>query len=144
MLHSKPCQKPCSPTSLSPTVGTPLSDPHSYRSLIESLRYLNFTKPYFSFAVSRVCQFMTNPTDLHLHAAKRILRHLRGTLSSSLLFKPGPIQLSAYSDAAWAGDPSNRRSTTSFIVFMSSNPITWAAKKRSTVSRSSTEAEYQT
>lgn len=144
MFHSKPCQKPYFFTRLSPPIGTALSDPHSYKSLIESLQYLNFTKPDFSFAVSQVCQFMTNPTDLHLHAAKHILRHLRGTLLSSLLFKPGPIQLSAYSDAEWAGDPSNQRSTTSFIVFLSSNPITWAAKKQPTVSRSSTEAEYET
>jgi len=144
MFHSKSCQKPCSSTRLSPTAGTPLFDPHSYRSLIESLQYLNFTKLDFSFAVSQVCQFMTNPTDLHLHAAKRILRHLKATLLSSLLFKPRPIQLSAYSDAEWAGDLSNQRSTTSFIVYMSSNPIAWAAKKQPTVSRSSTEAEYQT
>ena len=86
---------------------------------------------------------MTNPTDVHLQAAKHILRHLKVTLTSSILLKPGPIFLSAFLDADWASDPSARRSTTGFIAFLGSNPITWAAKKQPAVSRSSTEAEYR-
>ena len=86
---------------------------------------------------------MTNPTDVHLQAAKRILRYLKVTLTSRILLKPGPIFLSAFSDADWAGDLSARRSTTGFIAFLGSNPITWVAKKQPTVSRSSTEAEFR-
>ena len=86
---------------------------------------------------------MTNPTDVHLQAAKHILRYLKVTLTSSILLKPGPIFPSAFSDADWAGDLSARRSTTSFIAFLGSNPITWAAKKQLVVSRSSIEVEYR-
>lgn len=34
-------------------------------------------------------------------------------------------------------------STTSFIIFMGSNPISWSFKKKTTVSRLSTEAKYR-
>ena len=121
----------------------PLVDPHSYRSLVGALQYLTFTCPDLLFVVNQVCQFMTNPTDVHLQAAKRILRYLKVTLTSRILLKPGPIFLSAFSDADWAGDLSARRSTTGFIAFLGSNPITWVAKKQPAVSRSSTEAEYR-
>uniref|UniRef100_A0A2N9HH13 Integrase catalytic domain-containing protein n=1 Tax=Fagus sylvatica TaxID=28930 RepID=A0A2N9HH13_FAGSY len=48
-----------------------------------------------------------------------------------------------YSDADWAGDPDDRRSTSGLLVYLGSNPITWSAKKQATVSRSSTESEYR-
>uniref|UniRef100_A0A2N9GGA2 Reverse transcriptase Ty1/copia-type domain-containing protein n=1 Tax=Fagus sylvatica TaxID=28930 RepID=A0A2N9GGA2_FAGSY len=50
--------------------------------------------------------------------------------------------LIAYADADWAGDPIDRRSTSGYVVFLGSTPITWVSKKQCTVSRSSTEAEY--
>jgi hypothetical protein len=120
-----------------------LTDVYAYRSLVGALHYLTFTRPDISFAVHQVCQFMNAPTDIHLIAAKRVLRYIRGTLNHGLFYTPGPISLSAFSDADWAGDPNDRRSTSGLLVYLGHNPITWFAKKQLTVSRSSTEAEYR-
>uniref|UniRef100_A0A2N9H7L1 Integrase catalytic domain-containing protein n=1 Tax=Fagus sylvatica TaxID=28930 RepID=A0A2N9H7L1_FAGSY len=144
MLDSKPAKSPsCPNTRLSLHDGDPLPDPHGYRSLVGALHYLTFTRPDLSFSVHQVCQYMSTPTTIHLAAAKRILRYIRGTLNHGIAFSPGPIQLSAYTDADWAGDPDDRRSTSGFLVYLGSNPITWSAKKQPTVSRSSTESEYR-
>jgi hypothetical protein len=144
MLNCSPCKTPCVPhVRLSATTGTPLTDVHAYRSLVGALHYLTFTRPDLSFAVHQVCQFMNAPTDIHLVAAKRILRYLRGTLDHGLYYTPGPTSLSAFTDADWAGDPNDRCSTSGLLVFLGHNPITWSAKKQLTVSRSSTEAEYR-
>jgi hypothetical protein len=144
MLNCTPCKTPCVPhVRLSATEGQPLTDIHAYRSLVGALHYLTFTRPNLSFAVHQVCQFMNTPTDIHLTAAKRILRYLRGTLDHRLHYTPGPISISAFSDADWAGDPNDRRSTSGLLFFLGNNPITWSAKKQLTVSRSSTEAEYR-
>ena len=86
---------------------------------------------------------MSKPCQHHLVAAKRILRFLRGTLHLGIYFKLGPLSLSAYCDADWAGDPLDRRSITSMVVFLGDSPITWSAKKQSVVSRSSIEVEYR-
>ena len=51
--------------------------------------------------------------------------------------------VSAFSDADWAGCIEDRRSTGGFAVFLGSNLISWCARKQTTVSRSSTEAEYK-
>jgi hypothetical protein len=53
------------------------------------------------------------------------------------------MMISAFSDADWAGDVDDRRSTGGFAVFLGSNLISWTARKEATVSRSSTEAEYK-
>uniref|UniRef100_A0A2N9IP51 Reverse transcriptase Ty1/copia-type domain-containing protein n=1 Tax=Fagus sylvatica TaxID=28930 RepID=A0A2N9IP51_FAGSY len=112
MFDTKPAKTPCIPnTRLTLTKGTPLQEPHSYKSLVGALHYLTFTRPDLSFAVHQVCQFMHFSTNTHFTAAKRILRYLRGTLHHG------------------------------FLLYLGSNPITWSAKKQPTVSRSSTESE---
>uniref|UniRef100_A0A2N9F2E7 Integrase catalytic domain-containing protein n=1 Tax=Fagus sylvatica TaxID=28930 RepID=A0A2N9F2E7_FAGSY len=144
MMDSKPAKTPsCPNTRLSLHEGDPLPDPHAYRSLVGALHYLTFTRPDISFSVHQVCQYMSAPTTIHFAAAKRILRYLRGTLFHGIAFHPGPLTLSAYTDADWAGDPDDRRSTSGYLVYLGSNPITWSAKKQPTVSRSSTESEYR-
>uniref|UniRef100_A0A2N9IXX5 CCHC-type domain-containing protein n=1 Tax=Fagus sylvatica TaxID=28930 RepID=A0A2N9IXX5_FAGSY len=144
MSTCKPCSTPfVSLSRIRKDDGIPLSDPTPFRSMVGGLQYLTFTRPDLSYAVNHICQFMHQPTDHHLVAAKRILRYVQGTLHHGLTFRPGPLSLTAFTDSDWAGDPMDRRSTTGLIVFLGHNPITWQSKKQPTVARSSTEAEYR-
>ena len=86
---------------------------------------------------------MSSPTSAHLEAAKRVLRYVRGTLTHGISFIPGPLTLTAFSDANWAGEPTDRCSTTSLLVFLGPSPISWSTKKQNIVSQPSTEAEYR-
>jgi len=123
--------------------GQPYSHPQQYRSIVGALQYLTFTRPDIAFSVNQACQFMHNPMHSHVVAVKRILRYLKGILDVGLHFQAGPLNLQAYNDADWVGDPNDRRSVSGSIVFLGSSPISWASKKQHTVSRSSTEAEYR-
>lgn len=111
--------------------------------MVEALQYLTFIRPDIAFSVNQVCQFMQSPIESHFIAVKQILRYLEGTMNQGLCFKPGSLQLNAYNDADWGGDPNDRHFTTGFVIFLGSNPISWSSKKQHTVSRSSTEAEYR-
>lgn len=85
---------------------------------------LTFSRPDLAFAVNHVCQFMHTSTDLHFIVVKRILRYLRGTTSYWFIVQEGyNLDISAYMDADWAGDPTYRRLTTGFTVFLGSNPV---------------------
>jgi hypothetical protein len=144
MFTCKPCSTPFVPSSTSVlTASSSLSDPLSYRSLVGALQYLTFTRPDLSFAVNSLCQHMHQPTTTHMVAAKRVLRYIRGTLSHGILFQPGPLRLTAFTDSDWAGNPVDHRSTIGFLIFLCNNLLTWASKKQPTVSRSSMEAEYR-
>ena len=123
--------------------GKPYSRPQQYRSIVGALQYLTFTRPDIAFSVNQACQFMHNPMESHVVAVKRILRYLRGTLDYGIHFQLDTLNLQAYSDADWAGDPNDRRSVSGFVVYLGSSPISWASKKQHTVSRSSAEAEYR-
>ncbi|KAI5355626.1 hypothetical protein L3X38_008521 [Prunus dulcis] len=144
MSSCRACATPCKPhTQVLQTDGEPLADPTMFRSLVGALQYLTFTRPDLAYAVNHVCQYMNNPTEVHYFLVKRILRYVQGTLEYGISFTKGPWQLSAYSDADWAGDINTRRSTTGCVVFLGCNPISWQSKKQGSVSRSSTEAEYR-
>lgn len=75
---------------------------------------------------------------------KRILRYIRHTIDLGLRFtKSSSMLLSAFSDADWAGNMDDRRSTGGYTIFFGGNLISWTSRKQAMVSRSSTEAEYK-
>ena len=129
---------------LTPTGGKPLSNPSLYRRLVGSLVYLTVTRPDISYAVHWVSQYLSAPRSTHYAAVLRILRYLKGTLFRGLFYSAqSPLVLRAFSDADWAGDPTDRRSTTGYCFFLGSYLISWRSKKQTFVARSSTEAEYR-
>ncbi|KAK0605807.1 hypothetical protein LWI29_030936 [Acer saccharum] len=145
MLDSNPVSTPLSATeSLKLADGSSLTDATQYRQVVGSLQYLSLTRPDVSFAVNKLSQFMHRPTTTHWNAVKRVLRYLKGSQYHGLLIhRKSPSHLHAFADSDWAGDPDDRRSTTAYIIFLGSTPVSWSSKKQHTVARSSTEAEFR-
>ena len=115
-----------------------------YRSAVGSLMYVMVaTRPDLAYAVGALSQFMANPSEEHVIAAKRVLRYLKGTVGCGLLLGAGGEEcLSAYSDADHAGDVNNRKSVSGYAVLYGNGAVIWSSKKQNCVSISSTEAEY--
>jgi histone deacetylase 1/2 len=103
MEQCRPVTTPMSTSDkLTRDLGEPLGseDALKYRSLVGGLQYLTLTRPDLSFAVNKVCQYLSQPTTAHYEAVKRILRYVRGTVSTGLRFRrPPSTRLSIFTDA---------------------------------------------
>jgi histone deacetylase 1/2 len=111
---------------------------------VGGLQYLTLTRLDLAFSVNKICQFFHAPTTAHWTAVKRIMRYVKDTVGFGITFQPtSSTLLSTFSDADWACCPDDRRSTGGFAIFIGPNLVSWNARKQATVSRSSTEPEYE-
>ena len=121
-------------------------DKKIYQSAVGSLLYLSTrTRPDIAFAVSCVSRYCSEPTKAHWCAVKRILRYLNGTINYGLCYTCRNVEQTAvigFSDADWAGDVSDRKSTSGYVFLISGSAVSWRSKKQSCVALSTAEAEY--
>lgn len=145
MMAAKPCSTPMdSKMKLHRQSCEPLADSTSYRRLVGRLLYLTHTRPDISYAVSNLSQFLESPTTEHNRAAMRIVRYIKGSPRQGLFFpSTSDTTLKGFSDSDWGTCPDTRKSITGFCFFLGSSLVSWKSKKQTTVSRSSSEAEYR-
>ena len=119
-------------------------NPLNYQSMVGSLLYAAITtRPDIAQAVGAVSKFNSCPTEAHLTAVKRIFRYLKGTIDLCIKYeRSADNRLVGFSDADWAGDLTDRHSTTGNLFMMSGAAIDWISKKQPVVALSTTEAEY--
>ncbi|KAG2807523.1 Retrovirus-related Pol polyprotein from transposon TNT 1-94 [Phytophthora cactorum] len=115
-----------------------------FREAVGALMHLmTATRPDIAYAVGYVSRFMENPQEEHWVAVKRIFRYLQGTKTHEICFKPGDnIDFRGYSDADWASDLADRKSTSGYTFMLMGAPVSWGSKKQSSVSLSTSEVEY--
>ena len=91
-----------------------------YQAVVGSLLYLSTkTRPDIVYAVGSVARFCANPTKEHWTAVKRILRYLNGTIKLGLLYrKSTSAKIAGYTDADWAGDVGDRKSTSGYMFLL--------------------------
>ena len=100
------------------------------------------TRADLAFCISVVSQFMTNSSDAHWMAVKRIMRYLKGIMHLKLELDGKLIKLHGFCDADWAGDINDRRSTTGCTFFIGGRAICWNNKRQPTIALSTTKAKY--
>jgi hypothetical protein len=86
---------------------------------------------------------MVDPRQVHLIAAKHVLRYLKGTIDYGLPYVANcEFGLDGYTDSDWAGSVTDRKSTLGCCFSLGSTVIAWRSKKQTSVVLSTTEVEH--
>eukprot|EP00253_Pinus_taeda_P031742 PITA_31742 len=82
------------------------------------------------YAVNRLSQAMVQPTKMFWKVAKHVLRYLRGTSQYGLWYRRiEGVKLQGFTDADWAGSPSDQKSTLGGIFNLWSAAVSWYSRK---------------
>jgi hypothetical protein len=121
------------------------SEIYGYQQRVGSFNFASVsTRPDISRAVSKLSEFLRNPSKHHRDAADHLIQYLQGTKCLAIEYSGDTTQkviFLASSDAAFADHESTRHSSNGFVFQLFNGPIHWAATKQNTVTTSSTEAE---
>jgi transposase InsO family protein len=120
-----------------------LVDSRHYRSAVGCLMFAAIaTRPDIAAAVGIVARHMERPGESHWTAVKRILRYLKGSSSLGIVYREDKQTIEAHSDADWAGDLTDRKSTSGYVIKLAGGAITWKSAKQKCTALSTVEAEY--
>ena len=120
-------------------------DSSLYRSVIGSLLYLTTSRPNISYSMGVCAIYQANPKESHMIALKRIVKYVKITADFGVWYNKDTNDVLAwYSDADWARNANDRKSTSRGCFYVGNNLISWMSKKKNPISLSTTKAEYVT
>ena len=120
-------------------------DSSLYRSMIGSLLYLIASRLDISHSVGMCARYQANPKESHMIALKRIIKCVKTIVDFGVWYsKDTNDVLAGYSNADWAENADDRKSTSGGCFYMGNNLVSWMSKKQNLISLSTAEAEYIT
>lgn len=115
-----------------------------YRELVGCLLFVaQRTRPDILFTVIALSQYNNNPGYIHWTRLCQLTRYLLSTSEYGITYHGDQnLQLTIYCDSDWGADRDTRKSTSGYILYLGSCPISWRSLKQKSVSLSTMEAEY--
>lgn len=114
-----------------------------FKQIVGSIMFLIATRPDIMYAMSLISRYMETPSEIHLNAAKIVLRYVKGTADYGVFYKKhNGSDFVGYTDSDYAGDVNDRKSTSGHVFMLNSSAVSWSSKKQQIVTLSTTEAEF--
>jgi hypothetical protein len=130
--------------------GEPTANANLYRQMLGSMMHAAvYTCPDIAFVANELSQYKADPSAAHMHAAKHLLRYLKGSIDLGITYSAsvgiegiGHLTPITYADASYVSDLDDSKSTTGYVIMLNGGAVSYHACKQGNVSLSSAEAEY--
>ncbi|XP_071739469.1 uncharacterized mitochondrial protein AtMg00810-like [Rutidosis leptorrhynchoides] len=118
-------------------------DSTKYREMIGSLLYLTTSRPDIMYSMFLCVRFQENLKMSHVVEVKQIFRYLKGTMHLGLWYpKFTGVDIMCFMDSDYGGLLIDQKSTSGVCAFVGLCRTSWFSKKQTSVTLSTTEAEY--
>ena len=102
-----------------------------YASAVGSLMYAMLcTRPDICYAVGMVARYQSNPGKEHWAAVKGILKYLKRTRDSMLIYKAAELVPMGYTDSDFQADKDQSKSTSGYEYTLGGGAIAWRSIKQ--------------
>ena len=99
-------------------------DSSLYGSMIGSLLYLTASRPDISYSVGVCVRYQANPKESHMIVLKRIIKYVKTIAEFGVWYnKDTNDVLARYSNADWAGNVDDRKSTSRGCFYVGNNLV---------------------
>ena len=83
---------------------------------------------------------MSEPSKLHMTAAKHLLRYLKGDMDLAITCKTGCFEMTGYCDASWGNNLGNGKSTSGYLFMLAGGPLSFKTALQNVAAQSTLEA----
>ncbi|KAL7614801.1 hypothetical protein Lser_V15G07287 [Lactuca serriola] len=126
---------------LMPNNGVPILQ-LEYSKAIGSLTYaMTSTKPDIAFVVGKLRRYTSYHSTQYWQEVNRVFSYLKGNMGYGLSYLGSPSVLEGHSDASWITNMEDHSSTSIWVFLLRVGSISWASKKKSYITNSTTEYE---
>ena len=92
--------------------------------------YLRNTRPAICFVVNTLSQYLFKPRQVHLIAAKHVMRYIKGTIYLGIYYGRDHVyKLYGYTNSYWKGSVVDNKSTSGGCYCLGLAMISWFSKK---------------
>ncbi|XP_052194739.1 secreted RxLR effector protein 161-like [Diospyros lotus] len=114
-----------------------------YASAIGSIMYaMPCTRPDVANALSVMSRYQSNPGEEHWIAVKGVLKYLRRTKDTFMVYGGGELKLECFTDSSFQSDVDDSKSVSGYVFTLNGGAVCWKSSKQETTADSTTEAEY--
>nr|GEV57615.1 methyl-CpG-binding domain-containing protein 2-like isoform X1 [Tanacetum cinerariifolium] len=103
------------------------------------------TRPDVAFTQNITSRFQQSSGEAYWTAVKNILKYLRNTKDTFLVFGGNPeagLRVNCYCDVRFETDRDGTKSQTGYVFVLNGGAVVWKSSKQSTTTQHATEAEY--
>ena len=114
-----------------------------YPSVVGSLIYAQVcTRPDNAFVIGLLGRYLSDPSQSHWKAAKKVLRCLQGTKDLMTYRHTDTLEVVIFSDSDYASCVDDKKFTYGYIVMMVEGAVSWKSVKQTFLASSTTKAKY--